>query len=440
MSDSARSWHTNLTKRHFGWTLLLIVVGSLASAYFSGAFSYFNSQSIAADQRTTAEVKALPVNVSEVIFVDSIQQSRTYTGTVRARNRSDLGFELSGRIKTMNVDEGDSVIAGEVLAELDTETLKAQKGATTARLEQSKSLMDELNAGPRPEKIMAAKANAAANQSQYDNAVLNLRRRKRLRDGGAISREEFDQASFAEKTARAQLNGANEQLAELLAGTRQEKLDAQQSNVRQLEAASKEIEVALEKSKLVAPFTGTVTRRYLDPGSIAQASVPVIKLVEQSHLEAWIGLPVSIVADLEIGTQHEVIVGGVAYLATASAKIQELDAATRTQTVLFKIDPAASAKIVSGQLCEIQVTSSVDSSGFWVPTSALSKGIRGLWSVMVIRPEVTSPHFRAQKQDIEILKTDSNRVLATGTIEDGDRIVVDGVHRIADGQLVSPVE
>ncbi|MFK7766197.1 MAG: efflux RND transporter periplasmic adaptor subunit [Mariniblastus sp.] len=440
MSNQTRAWQNKLTKRQLVGAFLLVVAGSLVAAYFSGAMGLLNLPSNVGGTDVEAEAKPLPVNVAEVSFVDSIEQSRTYTGTIRARNRSDLGFELSGRIKALNVDEGDVVEKGQILAELDTETLKAQKGATTARLAQANSLMDELNTGPRKEKIQAARATVAANQSRYDNAVLNLKRRTRLKEGGAISQEEFDQARFAERTARAQLDASNEQLAELVAGTRLEKIAGQKSNVRQLEAAAKEIEVAIEKSKLVAPFSGTVTKRYLDPGTIAQASAPVVKLVEQSHLEAWVGLPVSIVADIEIGSEHEVLVAGLPFAATASAKIQELDTATRTQTVLFTLESGASGKVVSGQLCELQITSSVDSSGFWIPTSALSKGVRGLWSVMVIQPEVSGPNFRTSKQDIEVLKTDSNRVLAKGTIKDGDRIVVNGVHRIADGQLVVPVE
>jgi len=325
-----------------------------------------------------------------------------------------------------------------VLAELDTETLNAQKGATLAQLEQAKSLLKELTAGPRKEKKLAAQATVAAAKSLFANAVSNLDRRTGLYEAGAISDEEFDQARFAKETAKANLNAAQEQFAELESGTRPEKLAAQKSAVRQLESAEKEIDVAIAKSKLLAPFSGTVTKRYLDQGSIARAAEPVIKLVEREHLEAWVGLPVSIVACLEIGTKHEILIDGQIYFGVVSAKIQELDPATRTQTVLLELDSAASDKVVSGQLCQIQVTSTVDTAGFWIPTTALVKGVRGLWSVMVITPENSGSGFRTQKRDVEIIKTGSNRVLAKGTIDEGDRIVVDGVHRIAEGQLVIP--
>ena len=118
------------------------------------------------------------------------------------------------------------------------------------------------------------------------------------------------------------------------------------------------------------------------------------------------------------------------------AKIGELDAVTRTRTVLLQLDNLASDQVVSGQLCELNVESTVSGTGFWIPTSALSKGVRGLWSVMVVI--ATGDGYRTQKRDIEIINTDAGRVLARGTIEDGDLIIVDGLHRLAEGQAVSP--
>jgi RND family efflux transporter MFP subunit len=288
------------------------------------------------------------------------------------------------------------------------------------------------------ETIAAARARVEVAKSEHDNAVLNLARRKRIR--GSISIEEFDQALFAEKSAKANLDAAHERLSELESGTRKEKVDAQLSAVQQLEASLKEIDVALSKSRLLAPFAGIITRRYLDPGSIAQASVPVVKLVEQQHLEAWIGLPVSIARDIEPDSEHQILVDRIPFQGKVAAKIQELDTATHTQTVLFTLEPAASEKVVSGQICEIAISSSVDTSGCWVPTSALSKGVRGLWTVMVMVKDKTTGAFRIEKRGIEIIKTAADRVLTEGTIEDGDQIVVNGTHRITDGQLVVPTD
>ena len=428
---------TKLTKWHVFVLLITAAIALLFIAYSMGLFAPLIARA-APSEDESAKVKPLPVNVHTISFVDSIFQSRNYTGTIRARQRSDLGFEVPGKIIAIHVDEGSTVQKDQILAQLDTETLKAQKSAIEARLAQAGSVLKELNVGPRPEKIRAATANMDSAQSQFNNAALNLKRRKKIRS--AIADEEYDRAMFAERTARANLDAAREQLSELRAGTRQEKVDAQLSAVKQLEASLQEIEVAISKASLLAPFEGVVTRRYLDPGSVARVSAPVIKLMDEKNLEAWIGLPVKIASSIQVGSEHEIFVDGTTAAAKASAKISELDPRTQTQTVLFKLDESASKTIVSGQICEIQIGSSVASSGFWIPTSALSKGVRGLWSVMVIVKDESGSGFRIEKRGIEIIKTDSNRVLAKGTLESGDRVVANGTHRVTEGQLVIPNE
>lgn len=424
-----------LTKRQYVWLVPLgLLLGVVLTAQ-SGILGSWDQKVSAKDDLVT-EVVPMPVNVELVQSVESYRQVRSYTGNVRAKNSSELGFELSGRIASVFVDEGDSVQKGQVLAALDRETLLAQKAATDANLQSAKAVLQELNAGPRSETLEAAKSTALAAKSQLEIAQINMRRRSKLNQSGAISREEYDQAVFAEKTARANYEAASQRYREFLAGTREEKIAAQRSSVARLEAMVNEVDVAISKCSLIAPFNGTVTRRFLDPGSIAPASAPVIKLVSQDSLEAWVGLPVSTASKLSVGDTQKVLVADQIFPAIVVAKIGELDVATRTQTVLFKLDNDPKGKVVSGQLCQVQIESEVDGNGFWIPTSALSKGIRGLWSVMVLKQDAEG--YRVEKRDIEIINTENSRVLARGTLTDGDRIVIDGVHRIAENQLVSP--
>jgi len=90
--------------------------------------------------------------------------------------------------------------------------------------------------------------------------------------------------------------------------------------------------------------------------------------------------------------------------------------------------------VVPGQLCEWQLNRPVNRSGYWLPASALTRGVRGLWSVMAVVDD--NSQSRAEKRDIEIVLTEADRVLARGMLSDGDRVVVDGLHRIAAGQQI----
>ena len=67
----------------------------------------------------------------------------------------------------------------------------------------------------------------------------------------------------------------------------------------------------------------------------------------------------------------------------------------------------------------------------------MTKGLRGLWSVMIVEGD-DADGFRAESRDIELLRTFEGRVLARGTLNESELLIVDGVHRIADGQSVDP--
>lgn len=456
MNDAASNDRQKLTIRHFGTVKLsvaiqryviavILLVGVLVMVSLGRQGVLWPTAATGAAVEISSGVRPMPVNVMTVSLAEDSRQTRIYTGTIRAKKRSDLGFELGGMINAVAVEEGDLVSEGTLLASLDTDRLLANEAAIMAQIEQAESVLAELNAGPRKETIAAARAARAAAESDVSLAESNFKRRKSLFEQAAISAEEFDQVRFGLSAAKAKFQSASEQLAELEAGTRAEKVDAQLATVKQLQASLKELQVSIKKSELLAPFPGIITRRYLDPGSIVAAGTPVLRLVDAKNLEAWIGLPVESVTELEVGGERFIRVNGTAYPATLSAKLQELDSQTRTQTVIWKFDPASTSKIVSGQLCEIEmeIENSNPVNSFWVPTSSLSKGVRGLWAVMALRPDSESAAdklnvYEIEKRDVEVVRVETNRVLVRGTLVPGDRIVTDGIHRLAPGQLVVP--
>lgn len=439
--SAAAAQHKKMTKRQQRWIAVALLICFGLGAWIAGRNLSRNAQS--ANAQTDESARPMPVSVMTLAPTGEIHLSRTYTGVIRAEQRSDLGFEIAGTIKQFFVDEGDQLSVNTPIAALDTDSLEARKQAIVAQLAQAKSILAELESGPREETIAAARAVRDAAHFDVELAKSSFQRRARLFDQAAISQDEFEQSKFGLQSAQARLESAQEQLDELESGTRQEQIDAQQAAVRQLEASLAEIDVTLRKSVLQAPFAGTISQRYLDPGSIAAPGTPVVRVVSSQNLEARIGLPADIVAKLQIGDRHDLLVDQQKYPATLIAKLKEIDPTTRTQTVLWKLNLDQNKDLpVSGQLCEIEIEQTMTTTGFWVPHTALTKGIRGLWSVMALAPESATSNqsspgrFRVEKRDVEVIRTETNRVLVRGTVSAQDRIVREGVHRIANGQTV----
>ncbi len=399
----------------------------------------------AATAQDSDSTTILPVETVKVNLVDSYQVDRTYTGTIVSRRSSSLGFERGGKLLNLTVDLGEQVEVGTPLAVLDTKNLKAKQQELLAERKQVKAQLQELLAGSRSETIAAAKSTVKSWHSQLKLAQTKGQRRQELHTSGAISREQLDEATTEVNTLQARLNEAQSQLDELLAGTRPEKIAAQQALLEQLDAKLASLELELEQSTLKAPFTGRVAKRLVDEGTVVSAGESIFTLVEVSTLEVHVGVPVNTASQIPLGSNQQLQIGSRTYQARVLSTLPQLDSATRTLTVVLGLDESAATEVRARQVARLKLSENITDSGYWLPTTALVRGVRGLWSCYVLGNSENVANnsqkaFRVEQREIEVLQTESDRVFVRGTIQNSARVIVNGNHRLVNGQLVRPVE
>lgn len=393
----------------------------------------------------TQSVQPLSVETIRLELASSYEVRRTYTGEIVARRSSELGFEQSGTVIELLVEEGDTVTANQPLARLDTRSIQAQRQQLIAQRDQSLAQLQELETGARPETIAAARAAVADLEQQVALAQLQKTRREGLYQEGAIAREDLDQQTFNLGSLQNRLNQAQSQLDELLAGTRQEQVMSQQATVRQLDASLQAIEIELDKSVLRSPFSGRVSQRLVDEGVVVSGGQSVLRLVEGGELEARIGVPVDIADRLTVGSQRSLQVGNQSYDAQVTALLPELDTNTRTVTIVFQFSPESNIAI--GQTAQLLISDTQPAEGYWLPATALVPGDRGLWSVYVVNEndaDETKGSYVVARRDVEVLHTEGDdsstqeqRVFVRGLLQPGERAIGTGTHRIVSGQTVT---
>ena len=327
------------------------------------------------------------------------------------------------------------VNSGQPLAKLDIRNLETQRQQLVAEKARAEAQLAELERGARQEDIDAARAEVRDIEQQLKLQEKQRERREFLYNEGAISREELDEFAFGEGALQARLSRAKSNLAELENGTRWEQIAAQEATVQQLEASIADIDVTIDKSTLKAPFDGIVATRELDEGTVANAGQSIIRLIENAAPEARIGMPTRIVEDLAIGSTQSLKLGSQTYQATVSSVLPEVNLNTRTQIVVFKLDRSAIPRINPGQTVRLQLVNEIDTDGYWLPTDALTQGIRGLWNCYVITQSEEGKQ-QVQQQAVEIIHQKGDRALVRGTLQPGDEIVANGTHRLVPGQRV----
>lgn len=397
---------------------------------------HFASSVQASDQ----EERVLPVETLTVSSVSSYSVSRTYTGEIAALRASDLGFERSGQLVEMLVNEGDVVKQGTPLARLDIRNLQTQRQQLLAEKARANAQLMELQAGARSEDIAAAEAAVRDWEEQLRLQQVQRSRRESLYTQGAISREELDEFSFGAGSLQARLDQARSQLEELQNGTRPEQVMAQQALVQQLDASIADLDVTISKSTLQAPFDGVISTKQVDEGTVVGAGQSVLRFLENAIPEARVGMPASALDQISLGSEKTIYLGERPYAATVTSILPEVDAQTRTQTVVLALEPAAARQASAGQTVRVNLQETISTEGIWLPTAALTQGIRGLWTCYVLVPDqdAAGERYTAQPQSVEILYQDSDRVLVRGTLQPNDVVVASGPHRLVPGQFVSP--
>lgn len=383
--------------------------------------------------------EAVPLTVPTRLAkrVSSLDRERTFTGEVRAARTSQLSFESSGRVIRLHVDEGAAVEQGQVLGEIDLSQVATRLESARAAVLRARAQLNEQVAGPREEVIAASRANATSLAADVRRLQRDFERAERLVAASSISEERFDAVRFQLDSARARSEAAQQQLAELEAGTRAEQIDAQEAALAGLQADQRTLELDLDDAKLLAPFSGIIARRLFDEGTYARTGDTVFELVEADKLEAWVGLPPEVACSLKLGCEYTGRILDQQVSMELRSLRPQLDTRTRTQNVVFDIQRDA-LDIVPGQIVRLELNLTAEADGFLLPTSALAPAPRGLWSVYVAKP--VDGEYVVEQRDVTLVETFGTKSLVAGTLESNMHVILDGTHRVVPGQrvMISP--
>lgn len=260
-------------------------------------------------RRIAVVLALLVVLVSAAVFVavrGAPPEGRVAaSGTVEA-TRSDLGFNLPGRIAEVAVREGDRVQRGAVLARLESAELEARHSAALAQVRSARALLTELETGARGEEVAQARSAERAAARRLDDAARDLARARRLFEGGAISREALDRAETAFELADAAHDQAREQLGVVESGPRPERIAAQRAALESAEALARQAEAALDHAIIRSPIDGVVTVRHREPGETVQPGLPVLSVLNPDDRWVRIYIPENRMGAIAIG-QHATI-------------------------------------------------------------------------------------------------------------------------------------
>lgn len=198
-----------------------------------------------------------------------------------------LSSETSGKILSVNVEEGDSISLGETVAVIDTTLLVLQqKQIDSQRLSVENSSPD-------------IAAQAAALRTQISHQKHECERFGRLLSDGATTQKQYDDAQAQLKMLQGQLDA--------LLSTLKNSRSSISDNTVALQYQTEQLTEQIAKSTIVAPLTGTVLVKYAEPGEFATPGRSICKIANLSDIYLRSYFTASQLADIKIGQKVTVI-------------------------------------------------------------------------------------------------------------------------------------
>jgi membrane fusion protein, multidrug efflux system len=201
--------------------------------------------------------------------------------------------KIMGRISKLYVEEGDSVKKGQLLAELDSTDILAQKQQVLSAKTQT-----EANKAQAEAKLKFDEKNIKVMQISVDRAKEDFDRSKTQFAGGVTTKEQFDHMKKALETAQAQYETAQAQLA-----VSRSMIKSAETAVEGSKAQIGVINTQLNNTRLYAPVDGLVAKRWLLAGDISQPGQSIYTINNNSKFWVVVYLEETKVEKLKIGQQ-----------------------------------------------------------------------------------------------------------------------------------------
>jgi RND family efflux transporter MFP subunit len=357
-------------------------------------------------------------SVSPVIRGD-LSSTLTVAGEFQPYQEVELHAKVSGYIRRINVDIGDRVKSGQVIATLEVPELSAQVAASQAEIRHSQSEISRAQS-----EVALAEANYTALHAAYTRLSEASKRRP-----GLIAEQELDDSRAKDQDAQAKINVAKSAL------------EATKEQLGVSQADNQRIQSLKDYSVVTAPFNGVVTMRYADVGSLIQAgtasntqSMPVVKVAQSDLLRLRMPVPEEDVPYIKVG--GDVTIKLQAAGKTISGKIirftRELTEATRT--MLAEVDvPNPDLTLSTGMTAETTIVLQDQKNVLTVPAGAVLKS-GGQSYVLIVDAE-----NKVQKAPVILGIQGSDRVAITQGLTEHLSVIVSGQDNYQLGQVVHPI-
>lgn len=330
----------------------------------------------------------------------------------------DIHAKVAGYLKSINVDIGDRVKKGQLLATLEVPELADELKQAEASIRESEAEIDRAKGDLERFKSGHETAHLA-----YTRLAEAVKSRPNL-----VAQQEVDDAMGRDRITESQVSSAHAALA------------ASREHLEVSKADRNKFQTLYAYSSIRAPFTGVITKRYADPGAMIQAgtasqtqAMPVVRLSQNDRLRLTIPVPESAVPQIKLGGSVQVVVPALnrTITGTVARFADQLDMDTRTMETEIDV-PNPKLELVPGMYAEAAITLEHHDHVLTIPVQALERH-EGKSEVFRV-----NPNNQIEIQAVETGLENPNNVEIVSGLKPNDQVVVSGRAQLKPNERVQP--
>jgi RND family efflux transporter MFP subunit len=331
----------------------------------------------------------------------------------------DVHPKVTGFMQKINVDIGDKVHTGQVLAVLEVPELNAQLKGTGFEMERSK---DELVRTQH--EVKRAEATHAALQADYQRLLEASKA-----EPGLVAQQELDDAQSKDLSSEAQIDAAKAAAA------------GAQENTQVAGADNERVQALKNYTSVTAPLDGVVVWRYADTGALIQSGtnsneqdIPIVRISQSGLLRLRMPIPENDVQFVHLGDQMQVRVDAIGRSFTGKIVRFTRDVNFETRTMETELDVENKDLSISpGMYANTEMQLAHADNVTTIPVDALV--LQGNQETVYVLDMDNRVHIR----NVDVGLRGSKLAEIKNGIEPGDRIILGGQENYTEGERVSPI-
>ena len=186
--------------------------------------------------------------------------------------------------------------------------------------------------------------------------------------------------------------------------------------------------VKFEQTKILAPFNGLIQSRYLDEGTVVNAGLPILEILDSEKVEAHVAMPLSLVDKISLQESYSFDLNGNKVLGVLKRLSPMSLGGSNNRLAIFEFNTF----FVPGSVINLELEIYENARGTWIPIKALSQSDGGLWSVYTV-----DRSNKINKELVEVIYYEGTNAFVSGTLKNGDQVIKGGATKVIEGQLIN---